>query len=57
VNEGEPILGVQGPPPRVAHPYIRAGDGWKMRRTTFSLKFITRFDQPWSVDRNASLRR
>jgi hypothetical protein len=37
--------------------YVRAGGGWKMRRMTFSLKFITRFDQPWSVDRNAPLRR
>lgn len=37
--------------------YVRTGDGWRMRRMTFSLKFITRFDQPWSVDRNAPLRR
>lgn len=37
--------------------YVRTAGGWKMRRMTFSLKFITRFDQPWSVDRNAPLRR
>jgi hypothetical protein len=36
--------------------YVRTADGWRMARMTFCLKFITRFDQPWSVDRNAPIR-
>ena len=35
--------------------YVRTADGWKMRRMRFSLRFITRFDRPWSLDRNAPL--
>jgi hypothetical protein len=36
--------------------YIRTAQGWKMTRMAFTLKFITRFDQPWSVDRNAPIK-
>lgn len=36
--------------------YVRTGEGWKMKKMTFTLKFITRFDQPWSVDRNGPIR-
>jgi len=37
--------------------YVRTKDGWKMARMAFHLKFITRFDRPWSIDRNAPLQR
>jgi hypothetical protein len=33
--------------------YVRTADGWKMSRMRFTLKFMTRFDRPWSVHRNA----
>lgn len=36
--------------------YVRTPEGWKMSRMGFTLKFITRFDQPWSVDRNAPIK-
>ncbi|NUP98658.1 MAG: nuclear transport factor 2 family protein [Armatimonadetes bacterium] len=36
--------------------YVRTAEGWKMTRMRFRLRFITRFDQPWSVDRNAPVR-
>lgn len=32
--------------------YVRTREGWRMQRMTFKLKFITRFDQPWSINRN-----
>jgi len=32
--------------------YVRTPDGWRMRRMQFTLKFITPFDQPWSLNRN-----
>jgi len=35
--------------------YVRTGAGWRMSRMNFTLKFITRFDRPWSIDRNAPL--
>ena len=33
--------------------YLRTPSGWQMRRMRFTLKFITPFDQPWSLNRNA----
>uniref|UniRef100_UPI0013D302DE hypothetical protein n=1 Tax=Klebsiella pneumoniae TaxID=573 RepID=UPI0013D302DE len=32
--------------------YMRTADGWKMNRMTFRLKFMTRFDVPWTEVRN-----
>ena len=32
--------------------YVRTPDGWRMRRMTFTLKFLTPIEQPWSVNRN-----
>ncbi len=32
--------------------YVRIAEGWRMVRMQFTLKFITRFDRPWSMDRN-----
>jgi hypothetical protein len=37
--------------------YVRTPEGWRMARMEFTLKFITRFDRPWSIDRNAPIRR
>lgn len=36
--------------------YVRTAEGWKMSRMGFKLKFITPFDQPWSVNRNGPIR-
>ena len=36
--------------------YVRTAAGWKIARMGFTLKFITRFDRPWSIDRNAPIR-
>ena len=36
--------------------YVRTAAGWRMARMQFTLKFITRFDQPWSIERNAPIR-
>ena len=33
--------------------YVRTPQGWRMRRMGFTLKFITPFDRPWSIGRNA----
>src|SRR5262249_7764078 len=33
--------------------YVRTADGWRMCRMVQTVKFITPFDQAWSVDRNA----
>jgi hypothetical protein len=35
--------------------YRRTAEGWKMTRMRFTLKFITPFDRPWSLNRNATL--
>jgi len=37
--------------------YVRTPVGWRMRRMQFTLKFITPFDQPWSLNRNALIPR
>lgn len=42
---------------RTVDDYVRTGDGWKMARMGFDLRYITRFDVPWSVNRNAPLQR
>jgi hypothetical protein len=34
--------------------YVRTPEGWRMRRMQFTLKFITPFDRPWSINRNAA---
>lgn len=33
--------------------YVRTADGWRMARMVQTLKFITRFDAPWTLNRNA----
>ena len=35
--------------------YVRTPEGWRMSRMAQTLKFMTRFDTPWSVNRNAPL--
>ena len=32
--------------------YVRTPEGWRMSRMTFTLKFMTQFDVPWSDVRN-----
>jgi hypothetical protein len=32
--------------------YVRTPAGWKMSRMSFTLKYMTRFDRPWSVQKN-----
>jgi SnoaL-like domain len=32
--------------------YVRTPTGWKMSRMAFTLKYMTRFDRPWSVQKN-----
>lgn len=33
--------------------YVRTADGWRMSRMRQTLKFMTRHDVPWSINRNA----
>lgn len=35
--------------------YVRTPDGWRMSHMVQTLKFMTRFDVPWSVNRNLPL--
>jgi hypothetical protein len=36
--------------------YVRTAQGWQLQHYTVVMQFITRFDQPWSIDRNAPIR-
>ena len=41
--------------PVIADDYVRTPAGWRMRLMRFTLTFITPFDQPWSLHRNAPI--
>lgn len=35
--------------------YVRTSDGWRISRMVQTLKFMTQFDVPWSINRNMPL--
>jgi hypothetical protein len=35
--------------------YVRTPEGWRISRVTYTHKFVTPFDRPWSVNRNGPL--